>query len=201
MTQLTLIGHPTTRAMRVMWMLEELNLDYDIQASKPHGPDILRVSTSGKVPALIVDDVVLTDSVAICQFLADREGRLTAPAGTIARGQQDAHLQFACDEIDGALWTATKHSFALPEKLRVAAVKETARAEFSLAMKRLEVRLGDGLYLAGDDFTVPDLIIAHCLSWARAAKFEIESEAVQAYGKRCRARDGFRRAVERAAAL
>lgn len=201
MSRLTLIGHPQSRAMRVMWMLEELELDYELLAAKPHGDDILKVNPSGKVPALVVDGVVLTDSVAICQFLADRAGKLTAPAGTIARAVQDGHTQFACDEVDGSLWTASKHRFVLPEALRVPQVKETARVEFSSAMKRLETRLGDGPYLAGEAFTVPDLIVAHCLSWAKSAKFETGSAVIDAYGKRCRARAGFRRALERAATL
>ena len=201
MTALTLIGHPQSRAMRVMWMLEELELAYDLIPAKPQTEDVRRHSPAGKVPALKVDDTVLTDSVAICQFLADRAGRLTAPAGTLARAVQDGHTQFACDEIDGALWTASKHRFVLPEALRVPAVKDTARVEFEIAMKRLEVRLGDGPYLAGEDFAVPDLLIAHCLSWAKSAKFETGSEVIDAYGKRCRARPAFRRALERAAKL
>lgn len=201
MTKPTLYGHPQSRAMRVMWMLEELELDYDIVPAKPQTDDIRRVSPVGKVPALAVDGVVLTDSVAICQFLADRAGKLTAPAGTVARGVQDSHTQFACDEIDGPLWTASKHRFVLPEPLRVLAIKDTARVEFEVAMKRLATRLGDGPYLAGEDFAVPDLLIAHCLSWAKSAKFETGSEAIDAYGKRCRARPAFRRALERAAKL
>jgi len=198
---LTLIGYPQTRAMRVMWMLEELELEYELVPVGPHAPEIRAVSSSGKVPALVVDGVVLTDSVAICQYLADREGKLTAAAGTIARAQQDGHTQFACDEVDGSLWTGAKHTFVLPEDLRVPDVKNTARKEFSLAMKRLQERLGEGPYLAGEDFTVPDLLIAHCLSWAKSAKFETGNEIVDAYGKRCRARPGFRRALERAATV
>ncbi|QIK39451.1 glutathione S-transferase family protein [Pontivivens nitratireducens] len=197
---LTLIGYPQSRAMRVMWMLEELELDYDLVPARPHAPEICAVNPSGKVPALRVDDVVLTDSVAICQFLADREGKLTAPAGTIARATQDGHTQFICDEVDGALWIAAKHSFALPEELRIKGVKDTARFEFIRAMERVETRLGQGPYLAGDAFAVPDVILAHCLSWAKSAKFETGSEIVDAYGKRCRARPAFRRALERAAA-
>lgn len=201
MTKLTLIGSPQTRAMRAMWILEELGLDYDLVPAKPHSAEIYAVSNSGKVPVLLVDEVALTDSVAICQFLADRAGALTAPAGTIARAVQDGHMQFICDEVDGSLWTGAKHSFVLPEALRVPEVKATARKEFALAMTRFAARLGDGPYLAGEDFTVPDLIMAHCLSWAKAASFETGNARVDAYGKQCRARPAFRRALERAAAL
>ncbi len=61
------------------------------------------------------------DSVAICQFLADRHGHLTFKAGTIERAHQDSFTQFAVDDIESALWTAAKHTFVLPEEYRVPA--------------------------------------------------------------------------------
>lgn len=197
----TLIGHPQSRAMRAMWMLEEVEAEYEVipvapgsDAAKAHNP-------TGKVPALMVDDLLVTDSVAIVQFLADAHGFATAPAGTVARGQQDAMTQFINEEIDGALWTASKHRFVLPQELRVPAVKDTARVEFDRGIARLAGYLGDKPFLMGDEFTVPDLIASHCLGWARVAKFDVTDEAVIAYGKRCRARPAFRRALERTAAL
>ncbi|WP_316013855.1 glutathione S-transferase family protein [Roseobacter sp. HKCCA0434] len=201
MTDYTLYGHPQSRAMRVMWMLEELGQDYELVPAKPQSEEIRAVSPAGKVPVLRVGAAFLSDSVAIIQFLADRHEALTAPAGTIERAVQDGHTQFLCDEVDGSLWTAAKHAFVWPEEMRVPEAKEAARIEFSRAMARLEERLGEGPYLAGSDFAVPDLLAAHCLSWAKSAKFEVESEVVTAYGKRCRARPAFRRALERAAEL
>ncbi|MBB5516935.1 glutathione S-transferase [Rubricella aquisinus] len=195
----TLIGHPQSRAMRAMWMLEEAGQSYDLIPAKPASDEAKAHNPSGKVPALKVDGQLITDSVAIVQFLADRHGVGTAKAGTVARGQQDALTQFVVEEIDGALWTASKHKFVLPEALRVPQVKETARVEFDRAIARLSAYLGEQDYLMGDAFCVPDLIASHCLGWARAAKFDVTDERVVAYGKRCRARPAFRRALERAA--
>ncbi|MGB0498266.1 MAG: glutathione S-transferase family protein, partial [Rubricella sp.] len=169
----TLIGQAQSRAMRVLWMLEETGADYDHIPALPQSEGILAANPTGKIPALIVDDTPITDSVAICQFLADRHAVCTFEAGTVERARQDAHTQFIAEEIDGALWLAAKHRFVLPDGLKVPAVKETARAEFDTAMVRLAARLGDGPYLMGDTFTVPDIIGVHCIGWAKAARFEV----------------------------
>jgi glutathione S-transferase len=195
---LTVHGSVRSRAVRVLWMLEELGEPYAHVPSAPQSAEIRAVNPEGKIPAVVIDGETLTDSVAIVQFLADRAGRLTHPAGTLARARQDGFTQFCVDEVEGALWTAGKHSFALPETLRVPAVKDTARAEFARAMATLERRLG-GREFVTDGFTVPDLLLGHCAGWATAAKFDLPGGAVGAYFARCRARPALRRAMEKAA--
>ncbi len=193
------IGTPRSRSMRVFWMLEELGEEYEILAGGPHSKEIKAVNPSGKVPALIVDGTAILDSVAIMQFLADRHGKLTHKAGTVERGIQDSFTHFALDEIDGPLWTAGKHSFVLPEKLRVPAVKETAKAEFKRAMQILETRLGDNEFVMGDMFTVPDLLIGHCAGWAKGIKYDMPDGKLGDYFKRIRSRSAFKRALANSA--
>lgn len=193
------IGHARSRTMRVLWMLEELGLDYDHTPASPNSEQARAHNPSGKVPALIVDGQALLDSVAIMQFLADRHGALTFPAGTIDRAIQDSFTQFACDEVDGALWTAAKHSFALPEALRVPEVKPSAKAEFSRAMAVLETRLGGNEFVMGSQITVPDILLGHCAGWAEGAKFDMPEGPVADYFARLRARPALRRAMERTA--
>ena len=81
----TVVGAPMTRSFRVLWALEELGQPYELIPALPQSPEILEVTDSGKVPALIEGDAVLTDSTAIITYLADKHGSLTAPAGTLAR--------------------------------------------------------------------------------------------------------------------
>jgi glutathione S-transferase len=197
----TVYGTPRSRAFRVMWMLEELGEAYDLVPATPQSPEIRAVNPEGKVPALGFDGQVFTDSIAIVQFLADRHGRFTAPAGTPERLTQDGYTHFCIDEVEGALWTAGKHRFALPEHLRVPQVKETARAEFDLAMQRLERRLGDRPFVTDLGFTVPDLLFGHCAGWAISAKFDLPGGTVGAYFERLRARPAFNAAMRRGASL
>ena len=176
----TVVGDPATRAMRVMWMLEELGEPYDLVPAAPHSPEVTALTPSGKVPVLKVGDRVLTESVAICQFLADRHGKLTFPAGTVERARQDGFTQFSVDVLEGALWTAAKNSFIHPKDLRVPAVEPVCAAEFESGLAYLAKTLGDGPFVMGETFTVPDLLLGHCSRWARAAKFALPSEGALA---------------------
>lgn len=197
--KLRLVGHPRSRAMRVMWMLEELAEPYDYNPALPQSTAAKAANPAGKIPVLFVGDQPLTDSVAIVQFLADSHSRFTHPAGTLARARQDGFTQFCVDEVEGALWTAGKHSFVLPEALRVPQIKATCRAEFARAMETLAARLGDRPFVAGDAFTVPDLLLGHCAGWAEAAKFDLPDGPVGAYFARLRARPALAAAMARAA--
>ena len=148
-------------------------------------------------------EVALSTGVFMAQHLGpDGSARLLASAGgdLVERARQDGFTQFAVDELDGALWTAAKHKFVLPEALRVPEAGATAKKEFARSLEVLERRLGDGLFVTGETFTVPDLIIGHCAGWAVAARFPLpESGALADYFARLRGRAALRRAMEKAA--
>jgi glutathione S-transferase len=189
------IGGTQSRAFRVMWALEELGQDYEHVECKPHSPEALAANPSGKIPALRVGSDVLTDSTAIITYLADKHGALTHPAGTIARARQDGMTHMVLDELDAVLWTATRHSFTLPEERRVPDVKASLKWEFARNAGRLADCLGDGPFLMGDTMTVADIVATHCLNWAYSAKFLIEDERLLSYGKAMRGRAAFKRAA------
>jgi len=193
MTHYTLIGAASTRAGRALWMLEELGVPYEHVGVKPHAEEVTRHYPRGKVPVLLVDGEPLTDSTAIIQYLADAHGQFTAAAGTLDRARQDAMLHLILDEFDAVLWTSARHSFILPAERRVPEVKESLRWEFSVNQASLVRRMGDRPYVTGDSFTVADVVLAHCLIWARAAKFEITEPALHAYAGRIAERPAFRR--------
>lgn len=188
----TVIGTPMSRSFRVLWTLEELGQPYELNPAPPQSPEILQVSALGKVPALIEGDQVITDSTAIITYLADKHGGLTAKAGTLARAHQDAMTQRFLDELDAVLWTAARHSFALPKDQRVPEVKPSLKWEFNRNLDRIEGQI-KGPYVMGEEFTIADIVLTHCLNWAFGAKFPIENEALLAYGKTMRARPGHQR--------
>ena len=190
----TVVGSRTNRTFRVLWALEELGIEYDHKPYSVRSPQALEHSPTGKLPALIVEGEVITDSAAIITFLADRHGGLTFPAGSVQRAKQDALLHRVNDEIDAVLWTAARHSFILPEAERVPAVKESLKLEFARSLDRLMEQI-DGPYLMGDTMTIPDIILVHCGGCAYNAKFPVENEAFKAYAKRLRERDAFKRAA------
>lgn len=192
-----LIGTPKTRAIRVLWMLEELGLDYELDPVPPHSEAVKAYNPSGKVPVLLDGDDAIIDSVAICQYLADKHGKLTYKAGTVERAQQDSWLHFANDEIDATLWFFAKNHFILPEELRHEAIAKACAYEFNRAMGVLAERLGDGPYVMGEQFTVPDLVLGHVYRWAiNMPKWEIPAGKPSDYFKRVVSRPACVKALE-----
>ena len=190
------IGPVKSRAMRVLWMLEELGEPYEHLPAAPRSEEARRFNPTGKVPALVDGEDILTDSMAILTYLADKHGNLTAPAGTIARAHQDALTFWLVDEFDAILWAAAKHSFVLPEDKRVPAVKDVLKEEFSSSATQLSERL-QGEYLIGDRLTVPDILACHCLNWAIGANFPRVDDKLVAYAKNLRSRPAFQAAFSR----
>lgn len=186
-----LFGRPQSRAFRVMWMLHELGEPYELDPVPPRDPKALALNPSGKIPILVVDGVPITDSVAICTYLADKHQRLTHAAGTIARAHQDSFTQFAVDDIESSLWTAAKHTFALPPEYRIKDVLRACRYDFDRGIAALAERLGDKVYVTGDEFTVPDLILGHCGGWATAVGWDAQDAKVRDYFQRVRSRPAF----------
>ena len=189
-------GSPRSRTFRVLWMLEELGVDYTHLDTAPRSPEILALNPLGKVPVLRVGDHILTDSVAILTFLADRHGALTYPAGSLERARQDAHTQFLLDEIDSLLWIVARHGFGLPDELRVPAIKDSAREEFRISAQRLLDRI-EGPFLMGDKMTIADIVAVHCLGWAIVARFPMDNSDLRDYAKPMLARPAYARAQKK----
>lgn len=190
----TVIGTPRTRTFRVLWLLEELGQPYIHLPAAPGSDQARAHNITGKVPVLIDGDAAITDSTAILTYLSDRHGQFTAPSGTVARAHQDSMTHFLLDEFDAALWTASRHSFVLPEDQRLPAIKSSLQWEYARSLTRLTDRFV-GPFLMGDNFSVPDILASHCLSWGISAKFPRPEGAVADYHTRMRARPAYGRAA------
>lgn len=189
------IGGVRSRAMRVLWMLEELGVPFEHIQASPGSAEVKAVNPSGKVPVLVVDGTAITDSSAILTYLADKHGALTFPPGTLERARQDGLMHKVLDELDAVLWTAARHSFVLPEDQRMPEIKGPLKWEFVRSCDSLAEAMGEGPHLMGETFTIADIVCAHCLSWAINAKFAFKNEALRQYLDRCRDRDAFKRAA------
>jgi len=191
------MGRPS-RATRVAWALEEVGAEYEVRSTDPRDEAFRAVNPMGKVPALVVDGEVLTESGACCFWVADTfpEAGLAPEAGSWDRAQAHRWAQFVLTELEQPCWLKAKHSFALPEAQRVPEVKPTAAWEFRRAAEVLEGSLQGRPHLVGDQFSVADLLAAHTLFWAQRAGFDV-SGPLMAYAMTHGSRPAFQRAVAR----
>ncbi len=198
-------GAPRSRSSRIVWVLEELEVDWhwrplSFRAGEHRSPSFLAMNPGGKVPVLQHGELVLTESAAIARYLAAQhpDSGLLPPEGTAEAALVDRWLCFVTTELEQALWTKAKHTFALPAKLRVDAVRQTAEAEFRRAASVADTMLGSRRHAVGEAFTIADIFLAHTCSWARSGRlWDSLSPALQAYAQTQLARPAWKRAVER----
>ena len=192
-----LVGSVKSRAFRVLWLLEELGMPYKHLNVRPHSEEVLRYNPSGKVPVLIDEDAMITDSTAIMTYLADKHGGLTAKAGTLERAKQDAILHQILDEIDAVLWAAFRRSLGLSNMNGAEAIREAFEGEYKNNIDRIMKQV-KGPYLMGEDITIPDIVLTHCGGWAFVAKFPTDNLDFKEYLKSMRGRSSYKKASEAA---
>jgi len=189
---LTVIGPRWTRTSRVLWCLEELGLDYEHEDHPPHSPPVKALNTLNQVPILKDGDAVLTDSVAILNYLADRAGALTYPSGSVARAIMDARIMFLVAELEVPLWMTNRHSYVLPEDMRKPEIFPVLETDFGLAEKKFTRLLGDADYFGGENFTIADIVATAILEWGDGA-VGLTRDSAKTYLERMQARPAFSR--------
>lgn len=200
----TLYGWAATRSLRVAWTLEALSLPYNyepinLRAGEHLSASYRAINPAGKVPFLKSNEVSLFESAAIITYLADKHAPddLIPNAGTPARAELEQVMYFLVTELEQPLWSKAKHTFALPEHIRLPAMLETANWEFKRALKTFVGLLGDNPYLCGEGFTIADIVAAHLLTWATEASVETLPPQVERYRLSMMKRDACIRAIER----
>ena len=110
---LTLFHAPWSRSGRIVWLLEEIGADYDIHyvdiyraMSNTGGRDAANLHPDGKVPALLHDDALVTESAAIALYLTDLhpEAHLGASVGSPERAAYVTWLAWTAGEMEPAFW-------------------------------------------------------------------------------------------------
>ena len=173
---LTIYGSPRSRTMRVLWMAAELGLDYthvpyayDDPALKR--PSFLRVNPAGTIPAIVDDDVPLSESLAINLYLAKKYG---------SHGAEPLYPSSPEDEANVWRWSLWAQAHLEPwvqrdvllDDLR-AAMGDHAAAMIGPALALLDRTLADKTWLVGDYFTVADMNVAAVLSPSRASRLDL----------------------------
>jgi len=175
-----LLGRPTSINVRkVLWLLDELALPFE---HEPWGtpelpltdPGFRALSPQGLVPVLVDGDLVLRESNTLCRYLAAREGRTDLlPAAPAARAVVEQWMDWQATELNNA-W---RHAFMglvrrHPDYADPAAIAVSVAA-WNRAMQMLDAQLQrGGAWVAGDTFTLADLVLGLSHARWRAAPIE-----------------------------
>ncbi len=159
MGKLKVYGVPRSRAYRVLWMVNELGLDYEhvpvhFGDGSAKTPEYLAVNPNGRIPA--IDDDLWPK--------------------TIEDEAQALQWSFwAMTEVEKPALAALLHRMFLPEDMRDPRLADEGEQQLQQPLKVLDQALAKTGYLAGASFTVADLNVASILSWARLARVDLSA--------------------------
>jgi glutathione S-transferase len=196
MAELVLYHSVASRAFVTLWMLEELGIpfrieDTDIRSGKSQTPSYLAINPMGKVPTLRDGETVVTESCAICLYLADRFGYGTF-CPKVDDPRRGAYLRwsvFATSVLDP--------SINLPPSNDRQEAYHRGWGAFESVVVSLEHALTPGPYLLGGWFTAADVIFGGVFAFAMFNKKLPERPVFIEYHGRLNGREAFKRAAER----
>ena len=200
-----LYGFPQTRSVRATWALEEAGAEYEyelvnLRTGEHKQPAFLAINPFGKIPSLVDDGLVISESAAICTHIAEKFlAAKLIPTDAKGRAEYFQWLFFIVSELEVHLWTAAKHDRFLPEDKRIPAIANTSFWEFEKAATVLSTHLKDRQYIAGEQFSAADIICVSVLHWAHHVKIALDDTLLN-YMNRLSERPALARARKREAA-
>lgn len=184
---------PQTRAVRARWMLEEIGAPYelvrlDLSAREQKNPEYLKLNPNGTVPTLVDDDLILYESAAIVQYLADKfpEKHLAPAVGTAARGRYYQWIHYAMNALEPPAVTFFLHTtgarLGRPQHERLPQLVPEAKVELEAALKVVDDNLAGKDFMLGQQFTGADVMIAALVGWcAQLGVLGEDNENLSAY--------------------
>ncbi len=191
--------NPMSRGRIVRWMLEEVGATYETRVVT-YGPemkshDYLALNPMGKVPTLVHDGVVVTESAAICAYLADvfPEAGLAPAPGTPERGAYYRWLFFGAGPVEQSVVNAS-FGFTLDDPQKQG---RTGYGSLERVCDTLERLLSDGRdYILGEKFSAADVYLGAQIAWGLRFGTLPERPGFAAYAARILARPAAIRARE-----
>ena len=193
-----------SQSERIVWLCEELDLDYefkryDRRADNRLAPDEYKaLHPMGIAPVVTVDDVVLGESAAICEYINVRLG-----GGRLAPDPSDS------DYPDHLFWFHWSNATYMTTKMMGAAIAlgggDPARVGFvreraERSRDLMEHRLGEAPFFGGRNLTLADIMMVYTLTTSRAFGGAAPTDLpnVQAYLRRIGERPAYQRAMAKA---
>jgi glutathione S-transferase len=206
-----------SRSQRVLWLLEELGLDYEIRPYKrdPKSmlapPELRAVHPLGKAPVITDGEFTVAESGAILEYLVERRGggRLAPAPSSPERVRYAYWLHFAEGSamppllmklIFDRIEKGPMPFFVRPFARAIARRVKSSYVEPNIArnLDFMEAELGHSEWFAGAEFTAADIQMSFPLE-AAAVRGGLDARRPQLmyFLERCRARPAYRRALQR----
>jgi glutathione S-transferase len=185
--------HPMSRGVTTHWMLAELDVEHeqivvDFLAGENATAEYLAINPMGKIPALVDGDTVVTETAAICTYLADKfpEKGLAPPPGSTARGSYYRYLFFA--------GTTMEPMFALNQMdLPEYSAQSAGWGDMERVLAAIEAMTPAENWALGDQFTTADVIFGGTLDFSVQFGWQAEpTKKVKDYVGRIKARAAYR---------
>ena len=190
------------RSLRVVWALEELGLDYELE-KMPFPPRVFHkqykeVNPLGTIPYLIDGDTEMSESAGICHYLGEKYGP-TPLAVTSDEKDFGCYINWLHRSDATLLFPQTlvfRYSALEPEDRRQPQVVEDYRKWFLARWRSVEAGLEGRDYLCADRFTMADIAVGYALFFARTLQIdEAFTPRVKDWWARLEARDAYQRAI------
>jgi glutathione S-transferase len=191
------------RSFRCLWALEELGLDYELKLlpfpPRFRSPDYLAENPLGTIPLLVDGALRMTESAAIVQYLATRNGpsQLSVEPGDADYGAWLNWLHHGEATLTFPQTLVLRYRVLEPEERRIPQAADDYARWFQVRLREgLARTLADGReWLVGGRFTAADICVGYALQLADTLGLAAEFPApVADYWARCRTRDAFARA-------
>ena len=209
-----------SRSQRILWLLEELGLEYQIKRYERDPktmlapPSLREVHPLGKSPVISDGEATVAESGAIIEYLLERHGggRLAPRPGTPERLRFTYWLHYAEGSampplllklVFDRIETAPMPFFVKPVARAIAGRAKRSFIEPQIArhLDYLEAELGRTTWLAGDEFTAADIQMSFPLEVAAArAGLDARRPKLMAFLARIHARPAYQRALKRGGA-
>lgn len=199
---LTLFHCMSARSFRPLWALEELGLPYTLQMlpfpPRVHAREYMKINVLGTVPTMVDGAITMTESAAICHYLATRTGptRLSISSGDPEYGPFLNWLHFGEATLTFPQTIMLRYGRFEPAERRLPQAEADYRRWFLARLKGIDTVLSERRYLCGPEFTVADISVGYALMLADYLGLAQDfSVPVLAYWQRLQAREGFQRAL------
>ncbi|MGI9222608.1 MAG: glutathione S-transferase family protein [Woeseiaceae bacterium] len=191
------------RSLRPLWAMEEMNLDYELEVL-PFPPRVFQKEYLGKnvlgtVPFFTDGDTEMTESVAICAYLANRFGKheFTLPVDHPEYGDYLNWLYHSDATLTFPQTLVFRYRDLEPEERKVPQVIDDYSKWYIARLRRLDAHIIDREFLVGNKFTIADIAIGYALFLGRDLGLDDQyTPQVTAYLDSLMARPAFQRAIQ-----